>query len=93
MDIFKQLKHWWQESIESMYIFFSAWSPIDSRRAVVGFGSGPNVGIADGQGNTNYSLPGSQTSDNSAVPSTDSRTAKPVDSRKAVPQNSRTPQA
>jgi len=67
------------------------WSPVDSRVAVRGAGPAANTGVVDAQGNTNYSLPGSQTSSNRAVPGTDSRaTGAPVDSRANKPVNSRT---
>jgi len=65
------------------------WSPVDSRVAVPGMGPAANEVVVDAQGNENYSLPGSQTSCNSAVPSVDSRVNKPVDSRVKVPVNSR----
>jgi Chitobiase/beta-hexosaminidase C-terminal domain len=77
-----------------------AWSPVDSRHAVFGFGPGANMGILDGQNNTIYSAQdppfsgNSQVSDNSAIPPkdcrvagapTDSRVSKPVNSRRAPP--------
>jgi hypothetical protein len=93
MGISSKLRSWWFDlALVWDYLVF-AWSPIDSRTAVAGFGPGTNTGVVDGQGNTNYSLPGSQTSSNRFVPGTDSRTGRaPKDSRVNVPQNSRSPQ-
>jgi hypothetical protein len=66
----------------------SAWSPVDSRVAVSGFGPGPNQPIGV-QGAEIYT---GQTSSNPAVPGKDSRVNKPVDCRVSpnIPENSRT---
>lgn len=66
------------------------WSPVDCRVAVHGFGPAANKGVVDEQGNVNYSLPGSQTPCNPAVPGTDSRVTKPTDCREGILTNSRT---
>lgn len=81
---------------------FIGWSPLDCRRAVLGFGPGPNMGVADNQGNQIFSATdppnppfnaNSQTSDNSAIPPKDCRIAgSPQDCRINVPVNSRTNQ-
>ena len=68
----------------------TAWSPVDSRQAVPGFGPGPNA-FRTVQGSSIYDV---QTSSNPAVPGKDSRTVKPTDCRIApnIPQNSRAPE-
>lgn len=63
------------------------WSPKDSRKAVPGFGPGPNTGQTQNSGAVFYL---GQVSDNPGIPPVDSRAAgAPVDSRTVVPINSR----